>query len=114
MVRVVRLFGVTLQIQQDTNRPQRDLPCQETPSVETGSSTRHLGQAKKQLKSKDDACLAEKLDEFLTSSSRSRSRSRSRNASPRFSFNLSYSERARYEFQLPTTNFAFHNESASS
>lgn len=71
----------------------------------------NLDQARKNSKCKDDdACLAKKLSDVLSSPQLIKSR----NSSPRFSLGLSYSERARYDYLLPDTTFEFLNDSASS
>jgi hypothetical protein len=69
-----------------------------------------LRQAQKELGCADDACVASKFSTFILSPSTRRSR----NSSPRFAFNLSYTERARYDFLLPSSTFAFSRESVSS
>jgi hypothetical protein len=71
----------------------------------------NLTKARKDSKCGDDnACFAKKLNNFLADPQTIKSR----NHSPRFSLNLSYSERARYDYLLPNTTFEYSKESASS
>ena len=71
----------------------------------------NLAKARKDSKcGDDDACFAKRLNNVLASPQTIKSR----NYSPRFSLNLSYSERARYDYLLPSTTFEYSKESASS
>lgn len=69
-----------------------------------------LKSARKEMQCGDDTCLASRFSSFLTSSSTKKMR----NAAPRFSFSLSYTERARYEFLLPSSTFQYSRESSQS
>jgi len=70
----------------------------------------NLQQAKRDTGCANDSCLAGKFSTFLVS----RSTKRTRNASPRFSFNLSYSQRARYDYALPDSTFSYSTKAAKS
>jgi hypothetical protein len=70
----------------------------------------NLASVRKSSKCGDDLCFLERLNSILIDPKTIKKSS----YSPRFSFNLSYSERARYDYMLPNTIFEYSKESSSS
>jgi hypothetical protein len=71
----------------------------------------NLAKARKDSKcGDDDKCFSKSLNRILVDPQTIKSR----NHSPRFSFNLGYSERARYDYLVPNAVFQYSKDSSSS